>query len=120
MSLVEVMVTIAIVLTLMSLVMLGVVRTWEQSRVGTTELTLGKVGQQVEIYRMRKGGRVPSNADGLAAVYAGEEVPLDAWQNPVQYVAPGPGGAPYALVSYGSDGADGGAGFGEDIVWSPR
>src|SRR5262245_27759834 len=76
MSLVEVMVVIAIVLTLMSVLALGVNQIWQGSRVDTTMLTLARIGQQVEVARLRT--RAPlSEAAGLEGLGIG--VPTDAW-----------------------------------------
>jgi general secretion pathway protein G len=116
MSLVEVMVVIAIVLTLTSVLAIGVYSIWEQSRVDTTRLLLGRLGASVEIYAVRTG-HPPSQAEGLAPL--GIEIPTDAWGRPFSYRTPGPDGAAYELMSLGRDGEEGGADLDEDLVWSP-
>lgn len=117
MSLVEVMVVIAIILTLMSILAIGVWAIYGDSQVQTTILTMGKVNERVEIYMLRKK-KAPSTSDGLASVFNGEEVPRDSWGNEFVYVSPGPNGQPYDLISYGSDGTEGGTGNAADIKWS--
>lgn len=117
MSLVEVMVVIAIILTLMSVLAIGVWSIFGESQVQTTILTMGKVNERVEIYMLRKK-KAPGTSEGLAAVFAGEEVPKDAWGNDFVYVSPGPNGMAYDLLSYGSDGQEGGTGNAMDIRWS--
>jgi len=114
MSLLEVMVTIAIILTLMGVLAYGVMGTFIQAGYQTTELTLGKVAERVDIYALRKK-KPPSTADGLAAVFPDGDLPTDSWGQPIQYVSPGPDGAPYDLISFGEDGVEGG---GDDVVWS--
>lgn len=117
MSLVEVMVVIAIILTLMSVLALGVWQVFGESQGQTTRLTMGKVSQRIEIYMLRKK-KPPTSADGLGAVYGNEKVPQDAWGNDFIYVAPGPNGKPFDLISYGADGKEGGSGNDEDIHYA--
>ena len=116
MSLVEVMVVIAIILTLMSVLAIGVWGIFGESQVDTTRLTMSKVSERIEIYQLRKK-HPPSGADGLAAVFGNEKVPQDAWGKDFIYVSPGPEGKPYDLISLGSDGQEGGTGTAEDIHW---
>lgn len=115
-SLVEVMVTIAIILTLMAVLGIGVFRNWQWSKVQTTKLSMTRVGQEIEVYRIRKG-HPPTTAEGLGGVMGGDN-PLDAWDRPFEYRSPGADGADYQLVSLGGDGQEGGEDWNEDIVWS--
>jgi general secretion pathway protein G len=117
MSLVEVMVVIAIILTLMGILMLGVFRAYNNSKVQTTRLTMTKVNQEVELYILRKK-KPPSTSDGLVEAYGGDPVPKDSWDHDFVYVSPGPDGQPYDLISLGSDGQEGGTGNAEDLKWS--
>lgn len=116
MSLLEVMVVIAIILTLMGVLAFGVMSVFGDSQVQTTILTMNKVDERVQIYQLRKK-KPPTTSEGLAAVYGSEQLPTDAWGNPIQYVAPGGNGRAFDLVSYGADGAEGG---GDDIVLSEQ
>ena len=116
MSLLEVMVVIAIILTLMGVLAFGVMSVFGDSQVQTTILTMGKVDERVQIYMLRKK-KPPSTGDGLAAVYGNEGVPTDAWGNEIQYVQGGGKGRKFDLVSFGPDGVEGG---GDDIVWSEQ
>ena len=117
MSLVEVMVVIAIILTLMSIIAIGVWGIFSDSKVDTTRLTMTKVNERLEIYVLRKK-KPPSTSDGLASVFGNEPIPKDSWNNEFVYVSPGPDGAPYDLVSLGADGQEGGTGNAEDLKWS--
>lgn len=112
-SLVEVMVVIAITLTLTSLLGMGVLRTWRQSRVDTTRLTLQRTAQDVVIHEARTG-RAP---DALEAIYRGEPVPRDAWGSQILLERP-----PHSwdLVSLGEDRAEGGSGFDADLRYSEQ
>ena len=62
--------------------------------------------------------RLPSTSEGLGAVFGNEPIPTDSWGREFVYVSPGPDGEPYDLISYGSDGQEGGTGNAEDIHWS--
>ncbi len=117
MSLVEVMVVIAIILTLMSVIGVGVMQVFNNSKVDTTILTMGKVNQRVQIYMLRKKAP-PSTSDGLNAVYADEDVPKDSWGNEFKYISPGPGNLDFDIISLGADGNDGGSNNNEDLKWS--
>jgi len=118
MSLVEVMVVIAIILTLMSVIGVGVMSVFNNSKVDTTILTMGKVNQRVQIYMLRKKAP-PSTSDGLNSVYTdGEQLPKDSWGNEFKYVSPGPGGHDFDIISLGADGNEGGSGNNEDLKWS--
>ncbi len=114
MSLVEVMVVIAIILTLMGIVGFGVMSVWENSRVETTKLQMGRIVERIQIYSVKKK-KAPSTSDGLRAVFGDEKVPTDAWGNEFVYLSPGPNGADFDLVSYGRDGVEGGTGNSADI-----
>ena len=118
MSLIEVMVVIAIILTLMGVIAIGVMAAFGDAQVSTTIITMGKVSVRIEIYMLRKK-KPPTTSEGLGELFDGDGgAPTDAWGNDIIYVSPGPGGQPYDLKSYGSDGQEGGTGNAADIVWS--
>lgn len=116
MSLLEVMVVIAIILTLMGVLAFGVMSVFGDSQIQTTILTMGKVDERVQIYMLRKK-KPPTTSEGLAAVYKDGDLPEDAWGSPIKYVAPGGNGRPFDLVSFGPDRVEGG---GDDIVFSEQ
>lgn len=118
MSLVEVMVVIAIILTLMSIIGIGAMTVFANSRVDTTVLTMSEVNKRIELHSLKKGP--PSTSDGLKAVFGQDTVPKDSWGNEFVYVSPGPNGAPYDVISYGSDGVEGGTGNAADIKWTEQ
>jgi general secretion pathway protein G len=115
MSLVEVMVVIAIVLTLMSVLALGVMGIFAESRQDTTRLTVGRVGQQIFVQML--GRDRPPGVEDLAKL--GIRMPVDGWGRELLYRRPGRDGAAYEVVSLGRDGEEGGDGLDEDIVWVP-
>lgn len=117
MSLVEVMVVIAIILTLMSILAIGVFSIFNDSKVQTSRLQMMKVAERVDVYMLKKK-KPPVTGDGLETVYGTESVPTDSWGNAFVYVSPGPNGKPYDLISLGADGAEGGEGNDADILLS--
>jgi len=117
MSLVEVMVVIAIILTLMSIIAIGVWSIFSDSQVDTTRLTMTKINERLEIYMLRKK-KPPSSSEGLTAVFGNEQVPKDSWNHEFQYISPGPNGEPFDLISLGSDGQEGGTANAADLKWS--
>lgn len=117
MSLVEVMVVIAIILTLMGILAYGVMQVFQNSQVETTKLQMGKVAERVDMYMLRKK-KPPQTSEGLEPAFNGEDVPTDSWGNAFIYVSPGPNGRPYDIMSNGSDGVEGGTGNAADIRYS--
>jgi general secretion pathway protein G len=115
MSLVEVMVVIAIILTLMGILTWGIFQVFSDSQVDTTKLQMTRVAERIEIHSLRKG--LPNNGDGLNAVFP-DDMPKDSWGNEFVYVTPGPNGKPFDLISLGADGQEGGTGNNEDIKYS--
>jgi general secretion pathway protein G len=115
MSLVEVMIVIAIIVTLMAIVGGGAFYIFNnQALPETTRIQLMDIAKRVDIYALKKKGP-PSMSEGLKAVFPDGEVPTDGWGNAFVYVVPGPNNSDYDIVSYGNDGAEGGAGGAEDI-----
>ena len=117
MSLVEVMVVIAIILTLMSLLAFGVMSQFAKSQVETSKLSIGKVAQDVVLYTLSHK-KPPSTSEGLAKVYEGLDMPTDSWGNELLYVMPGPDGREFDIISLGADGAQGGSATDADIKYS--
>jgi general secretion pathway protein G len=87
-----------------------------EGRVAPTELQMHEVKQAVDLYAI-KHEMVPSTSEGLKVVYHGlsMDVPKDAWDHEFVYVTPGPDGHKYDVISYGSDGVEGGTGNAADI-----
>lgn len=48
--------------------------------------------------------------------YLDGQLPADPWGNPYVLKVPGPGNQPFAVMSYGADGKEGGEGLAADIV----
>lgn len=91
-------------------------------QVGRARRELARTGiaaivQALETYAIETGA-YPDMGDGLLTLtrpMPGRSTPLlqpdklvDPWNNPYQYIVPGPDGLPYQIVSYGADSTPGG------------
>jgi general secretion pathway protein G len=113
-NLVEIMVVIAIILTLTAVLGWGVMKAYQESCIATTELAMTKVGQSIEMFKLRKK-RMPNEHEFENL----SEDAADGWGRPFELRVPGEE-AEFTLVSYGRDGEEGGESYNEDIVWSPK
>ena len=98
-----------------------------ESRTKTAKLQIESFGSALDLFFLDTG-RYPNSSEGLNALVQrpagveiwngpyikGNRVPPDPWGNPYQYRSPLER-APYEIVSYGSDGHEGGTGSGADI-----
>jgi len=75
----------------------------DQGKVHSTQVILKETERDLVRLRTEQGG------------YPSELQAVDGWGHPIQLDVPGPKGQPYALVSYGADGAPGGRGRNADI-----
>ena len=116
-TLIEVMIVIAILVTLMGALGFALSRAAAGAKVSQTELTLRQVESEVMLYSVRKKG-VPGGADGLKEIYGADDVPKDGWGRDLIYTSPGPDGREYDVISYGADGVEGGSGNDADLKLS--
>ncbi|MDP1858406.1 MAG: type II secretion system major pseudopilin GspG [Gemmatimonadaceae bacterium] len=130
-TLIELIVVIVVLGVLASLVAPNIFRHVGTAKSATARSQIEMFGAALDAYRL-DAGHYPSTANGLAALsqapngaaaaswrgpYLRKVVPLDPWNHPYAFVAPGtvnPTG--YDLLSYGADGTPGGDGDNADIV----
>src|ERR1700682_4020751 len=126
-TLVEMLVVIAIIGLIMGLIGPRVLNYLSESKVKAAKIQLQSFGSALDLFYL-DAGRFPSTAEGLAALVRrtpgiaawngpylkGGNVPNDPWSNPYIYRSPGERGA-YDIMSYGSDGQEGGTGTAVDI-----
>jgi len=127
-TLIEMMVVMVIIGLLMALVGPRFIRQEEKAKLKAARAQIELLGTSLDTFRLDVG-RYPSSQEGLAALrqrpfgvdrwdgpYLKKDVPKDPWDRPYYYRAPGEGGRPYDLLSYGADGAPGGDGDNRDIT----
>jgi general secretion pathway protein G len=126
-TLVEMLVVITIIGLIMGLIGPRVLNYLSESRVKAAKIQLQSFSSALDLFYL-DAGRFPSTAEGLAALVQrtpgitawngpylkGGNVPSDPWNHSYVYRAPGEHG-PYDIVSYGSDGQEGGSGTAADI-----
>lgn len=127
---VETLIVIAIILVLTSTVGFMAFRHLGTARVAAARSQIESLGLALNSY-MLDTDRYPSEGQGLQALwmqpnlepvpdnwngpYLTSELPSDPWGNKYEYRVPGPNGLPFAIVSYGADGLQGGEGSDADI-----
>jgi general secretion pathway protein G len=126
-TLIEMLVVLVIIGLIMGLVGPRVLTYLADSRSKAARLQIASFANSLDLFAMDVG-RYPTTQEGLnalvrrpggAKVWNGpylkdNSVPPDPWKNVYVYVSPGAHGA-YDLLSYGSDGQEGGDGAAADI-----
>jgi general secretion pathway protein G len=126
-TLVEMLVVITIIGLIMALVGPRVLNYLAESKVKAARIQVESFASSLDLFYL-DNGRYPTGSEGLAALaqrpggaetwngpyVRGGIVPSDPWGHPYIYRSPGEHGA-YEIVSYGSDGQEGGTGTAADI-----
>src|SRR6202521_3836423 len=126
-TLVEMLVVITIIGLIMGLIGPRVLNYLSESKVKAAKIQLQSFGSALDLFYL-DAGRFPSTPEGLAPLarrtpgvaawngpyLKGGNVPNDPWNNPYLYRSPGDRG-PYDIMSYGSDGQEGGSGLAAHI-----
>ena len=127
-TLIEILVVITIIALIMSLVGPRVLNYLGESKVKAAKIQIQSFGSALDLFNLDTG-RYPTTSEGLTALVQspgtipawngpylkGCVVPNDPWGKPFVYRSPGEHG-PYDIMSYGSDGQEGGTGTAADIV----
>jgi general secretion pathway protein G len=127
-TLVEILVVITIIGLIMALVGPRVLNYLGESKVKTARIQIQSLASALDLFYL-DAGRYPSSAEGLGVLVRpvtgvaawngpclkGGNVPLDPWGKSYVYRSPGEHGA-YEVVSFGSDGQEGGSGTAADIT----
>lgn len=127
-TLVEILVVITIIGLIMGLVGPRVLNYLSESKTKAAKIQIESFASALDLFYLDTG-RYPTSSEGLAALtqrpgaiaswngpyVKGGVIPNDPWGNPYVYRSPGQHG-PYDLISYGSDGQEGGTGTAADIV----
>jgi general secretion pathway protein G len=126
-TLVEMLVVITIIGLIMGLIGPRVLNYLNESKVKAAKIQLQSFSGALDLFYL-DAGRYPSTSEGLSALVQrtpgvsawngpylkGGSLPNDPWNHPYLYRAPGERG-PYEIMSYGSDGQEGGSGIAADI-----
>jgi len=126
-TLVEMLVVIAIIGLIMGLVGPRVLNSLGESKVKAAKLQIESFGSSLDLFYLDTG-RYPTGSEGLTALAQRPDntgiwngpylktgaVPADPWGHAYVYRVPAERG-PYAIVSLGSDGQEGGTGTAADI-----
>jgi general secretion pathway protein G len=126
-TLVEMLVVITIIGLIMGLIGPRVLNYLSESKVKAAKIQLQSFAGALDLFYL-DAGRFPSTSEGLSALMQrtpgvaawngpylkGNSLPNDPWNHPYMYRAPGDR-APYEILSYGSDGQEGGSGIAADI-----
>ena len=127
-TLVEILVVITIIGLIMALVGPRVINYLGEAKVKAAVIQIQSFSSALDLYYLDVG-RYPSSSEGLAALaqrpggattwngpyLKGGIVPNDPWGHPYIYRSPSEHGD-YDVISYGSDGQEGGTGTAADIV----
>jgi general secretion pathway protein G len=127
-TLVEMLVVITIIGLIMGLIGPRVLNYLSESKVKAAKIQLQSFASALDLFYL-DAGRFPSTSEGLAALVKqtpgvsawngpylrGGNVPNDPWTHGYVYRSPGEH-APYDIISYGSDGQEGGSGVAADIT----
>ncbi len=131
-TLIEIMVVVIIIGLMAGLVGPAIIDRLGQAKGQTAKTQINSFGTSLDLYKM-DNGFYPESVQGLEALVKEptggrvpkrwrkvgylkkKKVPNDPWGNAYIYMSPGPGGEPYFIVSYGSDGVEGGEEDNADI-----
>lgn len=125
MTLVEVLAVVVILGLIAGTLLVGFSGSFGRAKHELAKTGIGVVVAQLEKYKIEQD-RWPSNDQGLAVLTDGQATPQDSyylspsqlrdpWSRAFLFVAPGPGGHPYEVISYGADGQPGGESENADI-----
>lgn len=130
-TLVEMLVVITIIGMIMALVGPRVLNYLSESKAKAAKIQIESFSSALDLYYLDLG-RYPTTNEGLAALARGNNlpgwngpylrggvVPNDPWGHNYVYRSPGER-APYDIVSFGSDGQEGGSGTAADIASGTR
>jgi general secretion pathway protein G len=127
-TLIEILVVITIIGLIMGLVGPRVLNYLSEAKSKAAKIQIESFASALDLYFL-DAGRYPTTSEGLTALVQrpgnalpwngpylkGAVVPPDPWGNPYVYRMPGQHGS-YDIISYGSDGTEGGGGAAADVT----
>jgi general secretion pathway protein G len=118
MTLVEILAVVVILGLVAGTLLVGFSGSFGKAKHELAKSGIGVIVSKIEAYRIEHSAW-PDNDQGLivlsdghasptASYYLGPDKLLDPWGRNYLYIAPGPDGHPYEVISYGADGQPGG------------
>ena len=131
-TLIEMLVVLVIIGLIMGLVGPQVINYLTDARIKAANLQIQALSSALDLYYL-DAGRYPSTSEGLGALVRrpssgqtwngpylkGGAVPADPWKHEYIYRSPAEG-APFEIMSLGSDGREGGTGSAADVKSTAR
>lgn len=130
-TLIEILVVIVVIAILATLVAPNVFQHVSTAKTSTAKSQIEMIGTALDAYRL-DNGQYPTTQQGLEALitkptidppatwrgpYLRKEIPLDPWNEPYVYLAPGEVNTTgFDLLSYGADKKAGGEGENADVL----
>lgn len=128
MTLIEILVVLVLIGLVLGIVGGNYLGRGEKAKADAAKIEIGQIGQTLDLYKLETG-RYPTTQEGLQALvqapsgvsnwngpyWKKSTLPKDPWGNEYMYASPGQN-APYDIMSYGSDGREGGEGPSKDIT----
>lgn len=127
-TLIELLVVIVIIAVLAAVIVPQYFARVDDAKRAKAHDDIATLSKLIQTYRMDTG-QFPTNDEGLAVLeadpgvngwkgpYVTNGIPLDPWSN--EYVYQSNGDDSFLIVSFGSDGSEGGEGNAEDIINGP-
>ena len=127
MTLIEILVVLVLIGIVLGIVGGNFIGRGEKAKADAAKVEIGQIAQALDLYKLEVG-RYPTTQEGLQALVSAPTgtanwngpywkkaaLPKDPWNNEYRYVSPAQG-APFEIVSLGSDGKEGGEGIEKDI-----
>ncbi len=128
-TLIEIMVVVVILAVLGALVVPKIRENVDKARVTRAQSDIRAIQTALDLYRL-DNFKYPTTEQGMQALVKQPadptitnyrsggylpSLPKDPWNNPYQYMSPGPDGRDYEITSYGRAGKPGGEGYDADI-----
>ena len=128
-TLIEIMIVVVIIGMLSALVGPRLIGQSDEAKIKTTKIQISQLEQTLGLFQL-DNGFFPTTEQGLAALVKAptippepmnykqggymKKLPKDAWGREFIYICPGQHGD-FDIISYGSDGAEGGEGSAKDL-----
>ena len=118
-TLLEIMIVVVILGLLGTVIITQVTSQSDTAKVEITKNKLKQLMNQASLFKANFS-KLPKSLDDLmhppkGDPYIGEDQLIDAWNNQIQFITPGPGGKPFDIISYGEDNQAGGDGYAADL-----